>query len=143
MDIMISDKMYTKLLKSILQNKRNLNVIIDKDKSYGFVFDKEKQYIKMDINDINEKSIQKIKDNLLEINNDLFKDIDDRTRIYSTNKDYIIDRHRKIIENESIKKDVNNFFRDIYNDKKIESKEIYNYITDTNENSNSSILDGY
>ena len=54
----------------------------------------------MDVNDINQKSIEKIRKNLIEINKELFSTKSYRESIYKFNETEINDGHRKYHTNE-------------------------------------------
>ena len=69
--IIFSKIMYTNLLTEILKNEINLNVIIDKDNDSGIVYKNNiDKYIKMKSEDIIDKTMLKLKEHLLSINND-------------------------------------------------------------------------
>jgi hypothetical protein len=93
--IITSKYMYTKLLKEILQNEINLNVIMDKDSKTGLVYkDEINKYIKMKSSEIVDNTMEKLKNQLLslnEVNNTLFDEIKDFSRIMITKKyiDYV------------------------------------------------------
>ena len=137
LEILCSGILYTKLLKKILENKNNLNVVYDKKNNIGFVYknDNEK-YIDMDINDIVDKSMKKLHENLLEINscvknhkNDKnfpeyaeYEECCDEKEIKINNK--FTDFQDKFI----VKKNVVNMISEILHDKKDESTEIFENI---------------
>lgn len=136
-DILLSTFMYSEFLTSILENKKNLNVIIDKNKTYGFVYDNDK-YVKMNINDINEKSIDKIRQNLVDINNELFLNVYGRCRIHKHNQDDINKRHYLFSECTSDRLQAINALTTIYSSKRKEALEVYN---ETVKNNNLAITD--
>ena len=126
--IITSKYMYTKLLKEILQNEINLNVIMDKDSKTGLVYkDEINKYIKMKSSEIVDNTMEKLKNQLLslnEVNNTLFDEIKDFSRIMITKKyiDYVKN-------NNNIKNNVNNLVNNTYLEKKNKAIEIYDNYT--------------
>jgi pyruvate/2-oxoacid:ferredoxin oxidoreductase beta subunit len=116
--------MYTKLLKEILQNEINLNVIIDKDSKTGLVYkDEINKYIKMKSSEIVDSTMEKLKNQLLllnEYNNTLFDEIKDYSKIMITKKyiDYVKN-------NNNIKINVNNLVNNTYLEQKNKAIQIY------------------
>jgi hypothetical protein len=91
--------MYTSLLEEILKNEINLNIIIDKNTNSGLVYKNNiEEYIEMKLKDIVNITMEKLKNQLLEINNDIqdkvFKDVSDYYRKMITKKyiDYTKDK---------------------------------------------------
>ena len=137
LEILCSGILYTKLLKKILENKNNLNVVYDKKNNIGFVYknDNEK-YIDMDINDIVDKSMKKLHENLLEINGCVKNHKNDKN--HPEYAEYAEDCYEKEIkinnkftdfqDKFSIKKNVVNMISEILHDKKDESTEIFENI---------------
>ena len=124
-EILCSDIMYTSLLNKILENNVNLNVVIDKNKNIGFIYqNKDNKYIKMNIEDITENSMEKLHDNLLEINNNLIK----KESIYKDLSEFNEERiKKKLTDYKKIpdtKKKVNEFIADMFDKKKQEAYEI-------------------
>ncbi len=117
-NFIFSQMMYSKLLEEILNNKLNLNVIID-DENSGIVYKNDK-YTKMKFNDIIDKSMEKLNKNLLDIHND----IEDNFKNFYNKK--FLDESKEIIneklKNFNIKSDVQKHVRyhlsKIFNDKK-------------------------
>jgi hypothetical protein len=134
LEILCSDVLYTKLLKKILENKNNLNVVYDKKNNVGFVYknDNEK-YIDMDINDIVDTSMKKLHENLLEISSDVKNHKDNNNHpeyaLYCNEKEIKINNKFTDFQDKfSVKKNVVNLFSEILHDKKNESKEIFENI---------------
>jgi hypothetical protein len=123
--IILSKYMYTFLLDKILDNNENLNVIIDKDSNLGIVYKNNIQkYIKMEIEEIMNKSMDKLYENLLEISSELKK------KDYYDN--YLLDYKDKEIKNKyhcyknnlDTNKTVNKRLTDMYDNIKKESHKI-------------------
>ena len=134
LEILCSDVLYTKLLKKILENKNNLNVIYDKKNNIGFVYKNENEkYIDMDINDIVDTSMKKLHENLLEINGCVKNHKNDKNHPeyaeYCNEKEMKINNKFTDFQDKfSVKKNVVNMFSEILHDKKDESKEIFENI---------------
>jgi hypothetical protein len=97
--ILFNKLMYGGLLEELLKNKLNLNVIIDKNSNSGIVYKNENEkYIEMKMKDIVNSTMEKLKDQLLEMNNELkdfvMKEINDYNRQMITKKyiDYTKDK---------------------------------------------------
>ncbi len=116
---LVSSIMYTELLKEILKNDTNLNVIIDKKSDSGMVYKNDiDKYIQMKIQDIIDNTMEKLKKHLLNINKEELKtktipEIIDYTRKIITKKHIDYEKN-----NNGIKKTVTNYISDIYHSKK-------------------------
>ena len=128
--IIFSKIMYTNLLTEILKNEINLNVIIDKDNDSGIVYKNDiDKYIKMKSEDIIDKTMLKLKEHLLSINNDscdyYLKDF------LSMSKKVIEKKYDDYIENnDNLKDNVSNIIKNIYNIKKDNALEISKTVLD-------------
>ena len=93
MAVVFNNLMYTTLLEEILKNDTNLNVIIDKKSKSGMVYKNDiDKYIKMKLNDINDRTMEKLKNQLLSINEEIKPKIFDDTHVFNRrmiNKKYI------------------------------------------------------
>jgi len=116
--------MYTNLLTEILKNEINLNVIIEKDNDSGIVYKNDiDKYIKMKSEDIIDKTMLKLKEHLLSMNNNsednCLKDF------LNMSKKVIEKKYEDYIENnDNIKTNVSNIIKNIYNTKKDDALEI-------------------
>ena len=124
-EILCSDVMYTTLLNKILENNVNLNVVIDKQKNIGFVYKNEdEKYVKMKIEEITENSMEKLHDNLLELNNNLIK----KESYFKSQSEFNEERiKKKLIDYKQLpdtKKKVNEFLADMFDKKKNEAYQI-------------------
>jgi hypothetical protein len=123
--LMISQLIYTNLLKEILKNDLNLNVIIDKNKDFGIVYqDDIQKYIKMEINEIIKSSMEKLNKNLLDINSELKNNIyfDKYMLDYKTKE--INNKYQCYINNEDTQKKVNDCIVNIFDNIKDDSLKI-------------------
>ena len=138
---LFSKQMYTDLLKEILENELNLNVIIDKNKNddIGWIYkNANDKYIMMNIKDIVENSMDKLYKKLKEINHETIKKSEVDINHLIPSKHIIREKYDKYKNNNNdIKNDVNNIISNIFETKKTEAYDIYDEI---NKNS-SSILE--
>ena len=122
--IIFSKIMYTNLLTEILKNEINLNVIIEKDNDSGIVYKNDiDKYIKMKSEDIIDKTMLKLKDHLLSINDNsedyYLKDF------LNMSKKVIKKKYDDYIENnDNLKDNVSNIIKNIYNTKKDDALEV-------------------
>lgn len=118
--LLMSDTKFSKTLENILENERNLNVILCGDDA-GVVFKTNKnKYEPMSINDIIEKSMEKIFGHLLDFCEDIKKsekEIKDNELIDYITKNLKI-KYRDFTKVEKIKELVKNSFSSIYNERK-------------------------
>ena len=123
--LMLSQIMYTHLLKEILKNNINLNVIIDKNKDFGIVYKNDlEKYIKMEINEIVDNSMEKLHKNLLDISEELKKNIFfDKYMLEYKDKD-IKNKYQCYNNNKKTQEQVNNCVKDIFDDNKEDSYQI-------------------
>ena len=112
--IMISQFMYRRLLQSILDNEKNSNVIIDKDKDLGMVYmNHNKKYIQMKSNEIVEQTMNKLNSQLNEINEN---DKDSLKTIKKYSKKMINKKFDDYKKNKDIKKEVQDIVCNIYDE---------------------------
>ena len=133
LSILCSDIIYTKFLSTLLENKKNLNVILDKSKDYGYVYkNDDEKYVQMKLNDIIDNSMMKMRERLKIINNEIKK-----TNIYdevtTINESKIINKYKEYVKKPKVKELVTGLLSNIYNEKKDESLEIYNNINEKND----------
>lgn len=111
---MISQFMYRRLLQSILDNEKNSNVIIDKDKDLGMVYmNHNKKYIQMKLNEIVEQTMNKLNSQLNEINEN---DKDSLKTIKKYSKKMINKKFDDYKKNKDIKKEVQDIVCNIYDE---------------------------
>ena len=116
--LMISKIMYTQLLEKILENEKNLNIIIDKDNNTGLVYsnvENKKEYKNMEFEKIIEKSMEKINKHLIDIFKDISGNFNNLYYLDENNKKIINDKYRNFRLDKNIKKTVENYFFDIFN----------------------------
>ena len=129
--ILNSKYMYSQLLKEILENEINLNVIIDKNSNSGLVYKNNiDKYIRMKSSDIVNNTMDKLKIHLLEMN-----------KSEQTQFEEIIDYSRKMInkkyidynKDEILNSNVNNLMSNIFNDKKDRATQIFNSLLESDK----------
>jgi hypothetical protein len=127
--LIFSKIMYTNLLTEILKNEINLNVIIEKDNDSGIIYKNDiDKYIKIKSEDIIDKTMLKLKEHLLSINNDS-EDycLKDCLNISKTN---IEKKYEDYIQHNDVKVNVSNIIKNIYNIKKDDALEISKIVLD-------------
>jgi hypothetical protein len=138
LEIVCSEILYTKLLKRIFEDKKNINILYDKKNDYGFVYNDDNEYISMHINEITKKSMEKINENLLEINNSVktYKNEEnyaEYAKISDDNEKKIIDKNKNFKNDYGIKNNVVCLFSQILDNKKDESRKIFEKINGNNK----------
>jgi hypothetical protein len=123
-EILCSDIMYTTLLNKIFENKVNLNVVVDKQKNVGFVYkNDDEKYVKMNLDDITENSMEKLHNNLLEINNEVKKG-ESHKNISEFNEKRIKNKLTDYKKTPDTKKKVNEFIAEMFDKKKEDAFDI-------------------
>jgi len=122
---------FSELLKEVLENIINLNVIIDKESQNGFIYNNDKKKFEiMNKDKIIEKTMSKLKDQLLNLtqnSSDNRFTID--TRQLNTIQRDIISKFQKYNDsNKNKKKEINEVFYNIFDNKKKESLNNYDKI---------------
>jgi hypothetical protein len=121
---LVSNIMYTSLLKKILENKKNQNIVIENNTNSGLVYINGK-YITMKMNDIFKKTMEKLYKQIIEIINEIINknynsfslDVLDSFLTVANKK---IVNYRKNIDKEYI----NNFIKEIFNNIKSDAIKI-------------------
>ena len=125
--------MYTNLLEEILNNETNLNVIIDKETSSGMVYKNDvDKYIQMKIKDIVEKSMEKLYNNLNEINGSMKENSIVYEDILKLSKEKIDTKYKDYKNNEETKKIVQDYITNIFDNKKQDALVVANNIDQNN-----------
>lgn len=118
--IIYSNFVYTKFLEKILENPDNVNVVIKEQTAY--VYDKNNDnndIIKeMDVDDMFDKTMEKLYRHLIELNI-LCVGVHDHNALNSS-RENIINKFKNYIEELDVKSIVNNLINKIYNEKKDE-----------------------
>jgi hypothetical protein len=131
-DILYSEVMYTTLLEKILENKLNLNVIVDTKQNIGFVYQNEiEKYVKMNLDDIVQKSMEKLHKNLLEINDNINNKAIAFTTLNKFTENRINDKLYNYNTKPEIKKYVDNYMADMFDKKKAEAYDMSKNVENT------------
>jgi len=126
---------YTALLKNILRNNNNLNVIIDKNKEFGLVYKNNfDKYIKMEIAEIVKNSMDKLHKNLVNINEDFKNNIFYDKHILEYKIEDINKKYDNYNNDQHIKNALNKYISDIFYSKKDDSMQIMRDFLLNNEN---------
>lgn len=131
--LLLTDNKYTELLKQILENKNNLNVILDKNSDMGYVYDSDNNYKNMEKDEIVNLSMKKLHDELNKIKDEVIQhskipiDIENQCNI-------IENKYKEFINDKNIKNSVNGCISDIFDKQKEEALEIFNNINQENNN---------
>ena len=134
--ILLGNHKYTDLLKKILENKNNLNVIIDKEQNIGFVYNSDNTYKNMDKSEIVNLSMEKLKNELHRIKDDVINNSSIETDL-TIEQSTIIDNKYDIYKNDKqIQKSVEALLTDIYYKNKDDAIELYNNLSIENNNNN-------
>jgi hypothetical protein len=127
--LLLADNKYTDLLKKILENKSNLNVILDKKNDIGYVYNSNKEYKDMDKREIVNLSMEKLYNHLNKIKDEvvtndskiLIKNIDEETL-------KIKDKYNNYINNKNTHNKVEEYIANIYDTNKDEAYKIFDEI---------------
>lgn len=132
--ILLGNHKYTDLLKKILENKNNLNVIIDKDQNIGFVYNSDNTYKNMEKSEIVNLSMEKLKNELHRIKDDVINNSSIEAD-FTKEQTSIIDNKYEIYKNDKqIQKSVEELLTDIYDKNKDDAIEFYNKLSIENNN---------
>ena len=137
--ILLSKIMYSNLLDNILQNEKNLNVVIEKDTNTGIVYKNNvDKFITMNMQDIIDKSMDKLNKHLKDFYNESMKDDEFiiMDKIFQEQIVNIENKYNEFKNNDEIKKKVEEFITQIYDKKKENAIKLYNntLLKDNDEN---------
>ena len=129
--ILVSNIMYTSLLNKILENEKNQNIVIENNTNSGLVYMNEKdKYITMKMDDIFEKTMEKLHKQLVEITIEFKNNNDDNFSLDCLNS-FLTVANRKIVnyrKNIDIKEGTNNFIKEIFNNIKNDAIKVMNCV---------------
>ncbi len=127
--ILLSKIMYSNLLDNILQNEKNLNVVIEKDTNTGIVYKNNvEKFITMNMQDIIDKSMEKLNKHLKDFYTESLKDDEFviMDKIFEEQIVNIENKYNEFKNNDKIKKKVEEFITQIYDKKKENAIKLYN-----------------
>lgn len=121
--LITSKYMYTELLKIILKNEINLNVIIDKNSKFGLVYKNENEkYIEIKLSDIITYTMEKLLYHLLEFNKN---NINQPEEIIDFSLKMINKKFNDYNKNKYIKEAVDSLMIEIFYERKEESMKFF------------------
>lgn len=141
--ILLSKIMYSNLLNAILENEKNLNVLIEKDTNTGIVYKNNvEQFITMNITDIIDKSMEKLNKHLNDFYHESLKDDEFiiMDKIFEDQKLKIENKYQDFKNNSDVQEKVKEFITDIFDKKKEHAIKLYN---NTIKNKDVDDNDGY
>jgi hypothetical protein len=137
--LLLTDNKYTELLKQILENKNNLNVIMDKNSEVGYVYDSGNNYKNMEKDEIANLSMKKLHTELNKIKDEVINNskihVDIEKEVLT-----IDNKYQEYVNNKDVQNSVNGHITDIFDQSKKEALEIYNNL---NNKENKSKIEGY
>ena len=133
-NILYCDIMYTTLLHKILENKSNLNVIMDSKQNIGLVYlnDTDK-FVQMKIEVITRLTMDKLNMCLLDINNSINENPQIFQLIHKISEDRINNKLNDYIKIPETKKNVDAIMADIFDNKKLHAYEASMHIIEAND----------
>jgi hypothetical protein len=125
--LLLAENKYTDLLKKILENKSNLNVILDKKTNIGYVYNSNKEYQNMDKSEIANLSMEKLYNQLNKIKDEVVTN-DSKIAVKNINEESlkIEDKYNDYINNKNTQKKVEECITNIFDSKKEEAHEVFN-----------------
>ena len=137
--LLLTDNKYTELLKQILENKNNLNVIMDKNSEVGYVYDSGNNYKNMEKDEIANLSMKKLHTELNKIKDEVINNskihVDIEKEVLT-----IDNKYQEYVNNKDVQNSVNGHITDIFDQSKKEALEIYNNL---NNKDNKPKIEGY
>ena len=142
--LLLSKIMYTNLLQNILDNENNLNVIIEKDSNVGLVYKNDAdKFIKMDLKDIVDNSMDKLNKHLKDFYNES-KDDEEfiiMDKIFEEQRNLIDNKYKEYKTNEETQKKVEEYITEIYDKKKEDAIKLFNQVL--KQNDETLMIDGF
>ena len=135
--ILLSKIMYSNLLDNILQNEKNLNVVIEKETNTGLVYKNNvDKFITMNIQDIIDKSMDKLNKHLKDFYKESLKDDEFviMDKIFHEQLKNVENKYDDFKKNDEIKKKVEDFITQMYDKKKESAIKLYNNTLLKNDN---------
>jgi hypothetical protein len=130
MQALMCNNKFTGFLNSVLKNKINLNVVLDKNMKEARIFNGDK-YENIAIEELSEKSMEKIYNQLSKLKED-FKSDDGFEISFDENIKMIEKKYEEYKKSSEIKKKVEEHIAFIYDTKKVEAYEIYKEFNNNN-----------
>jgi hypothetical protein len=131
MQVLMCNNKFTGFLSSVLKNKINLNVVLDKNMKEARIFNGD-NYENIAIEELSEKSMEKIYNQLTKLKEDFTTD-DSFEISFDENIKTIEKKYEEYKKSYEIKKKVEEHIASIYDTKKVEAYEIYKEFNDNNK----------
>ena len=131
MQVLMCNNKFTGFLSSVLKNKINLNVVLDKNMKEARIFNGD-NYENIAIEELSEKSMEKIYNQLTKLKEDFTTD-DSFEISFDENIKTIEKKYEEYKKSSEIKKKVEEHIASIYDTKKVEAYEIYKEFNDNNK----------
>lgn len=137
--LLLAENKYTDLLKKLLENKNNLNVILDKKTNIGYVYNSNREYQNMDKSEIVNISMEKLYNQLNRIKDEVVSN-DSKISVKNINEESlkIEDKYNDYITNKNTYQKVEECISGIFDSKKEEAYIIFNNLQKPNN-----AIDGY
>jgi len=135
--LLLADNKYTDLLKKILENKNNLNVILDKKTNIGYVYNSNNEYQNMEKSDIINMSMEKLHNELNKMKDEIETSESKIIIKYNDEEVNKIDtKYNDYINNKTTQRKVEECISDIFDTKKDDAHNLFNNINLLKNNKN-------
>jgi hypothetical protein len=125
--LLLAENKYTDLLKKILENKSNLNVILDKKTNIGYIYNSNKEYQNMNKSEIVNISMEKLYNQLNRIKDEVVNN-DSKICVKNINEESskIEDKYYDYINNKNTHQKVEEYISGIFDSKKEDAHTVFN-----------------
>lgn len=125
--LLLAENKYTDLLKKILENKSNLNVILDKKTNIGYIYNSNKEYQNMNKSEIVNISMEKLYNQLNKIKDEVVNN-NFKISVKNINEESskIEDKYQDYINNKNTHQKVEEYISDIFDSKKEDAHTLFN-----------------
>jgi hypothetical protein len=133
--LLLAENKYTDLLKKLLENKKNLNVILDKKTNFGYVYNGENEYKDVEKDKSVSMSMEKLYNQLNKMKDEV---LSNESIINIKNMDQesqkIEDKYNDFINNKNTQKKVGEYISDIFDTQKDEAIKFFENNQDNQDN---------
>lgn len=123
--LLLADNKYTDLLSKILENKHNLNVIMNKNTNVGYVYDSDNKYKNMEKNEIINLSMEKLHNELNKIKDEVINESSIKIKYNIEELSIIDDKYNSYINDKNIQKNVQNCITNLFENKSNDALKIF------------------
>lgn len=129
--IFLAENKYTNLLQKILENKNNLNVVMEKNANIGYIYNSQNEYKDMDKNDIIDISMKKLYNELNKIKDESTNfSIKVPEEFINNSVSKIENKYNDYISDNETKVNVQNCISNIFDNTKNDALDIFNNINE-------------